>query len=142
MECKIVSVIQLNHIGIAVRDLPELKKLFSLLGLQISHHENVPEEGVKTYFIPFQWIAAGGNIELLEAIDPQGVVAKFIQKHGPGIHHLSFSVPPGELTSLCHRLRTEGYCLVYDQPKKGAQGAQVNFIHPSSAGGILIELTE
>jgi methylmalonyl-CoA/ethylmalonyl-CoA epimerase len=130
----------LNHIGIAVADLPHLKKLFSILGLTIDHQEEVPEQGVVTYFLPLP--QEQGYLELLEAKDPQGVISQFIQKRGPGIHHLSFTVKKGELDLTLEKLRLSGYRLIYDQPKQGAHGMRINFIHPASAGGILIEVME
>jgi len=130
----------LNHIGIAVAQLPDLKKLFEMLGLLESHSEAVPEQGVVTHFLPLPQEQA--SLELLEISDPQGTVAQFIQKRGPGIHHLSFQVATGELEPLCSRLKANGYRLVYESPKAGAHEMRVNFIHPSSAGGILIELME
>ena len=130
----------LNHIGIAVNQLPELKKLFSILGLQTTHQELVVDQGVKTHFLPLPLVQ--GSLELLEVTDPQGTVAKFIEKRGPGIHHLSFEVSTGDLEPLTQTLKTSGYRLIYDAPKTGAHGMRVNFIHPASAGGILIELME
>src|ERR1700751_5506296 len=130
----------LNHIGIAVSQLPELKKLFSLLGLETTHTEPVPDQGVTTHFLPLP--REQTSLELLEVSDPQGTVAKFIQKRGPGIHHLAFEVPSGQLDGLCTRLAGEGYRLIYDAPKAGAHRMKVNFIHPASAGGILIEVME
>jgi len=130
----------LNHIGIAVSKLPELKRLFSILGLQVEHTESVPDQGVTTHFLPLPVMQT--NLELLEVNDPQGVVAKFIEKRGPGIHHLSFSVKKGELDPLCRQLLDSGFRLIYDAPKQGAHQMRINFIHPSSAGGILIEVME
>jgi methylmalonyl-CoA/ethylmalonyl-CoA epimerase len=133
---------QLNHIGIAVADLPALKKLFTILGVSVTHTEPVPDQGVVTHFLPFFPKADQGHFELLEVTDPEGTVAKFIQKRGPGIHHLSFTVGRGELDALCARLRADGYKLIYDAPKAGAHSMRINFIHPSSAGGILLEVME
>ncbi len=130
----------LDHIGIAVSQLPELKKLFALLGLAVDHEEDVPEQGVKTHFVPLP--VQQGNLEFLEVTDPTGTVAKFIEKRGPGIHHLSFRVSAGELDPLCARLKAEGIRLIYPEPKKGAHQMRVNFIHPQSAGGILLEVME
>ena len=130
----------LSHIGIAVSDLPRLQSLFDLLGLQSTHQEAVPEQGVVTHFLPLPREQA--SLELLEVSDPGGTVAKFIQKRGPGIHHLAFQVAQGQLDILCGRLRQAGYRLVYENPKAGAHGMRMNFVHPSSAGGILIELME
>jgi methylmalonyl-CoA/ethylmalonyl-CoA epimerase len=134
----------LNHIGIAISNLPQMTKLFGLLNLQINHIESMPEQGVMTHFLPLPESEAGHptTLEFLEPLSPDGTVAKFIQKKGPGIHHLAFSVSPGELEPLCQRLRGEGFRLLYESSQRGAHGMMINFIHPSSAGGILIELTE
>jgi methylmalonyl-CoA/ethylmalonyl-CoA epimerase len=134
------SVASLNHIGIAVADLPAIKKLFSLLNLEVNSKELVSEQGVMTHFLPLPLVQ--GYLELLEPVDEQGTVAQFIKKRGPGIHHLSFTVNPGELEPICARLKANGYRLIYDQPKDGAHGMKINFIHPSTSGGILIELME
>jgi methylmalonyl-CoA epimerase len=135
-----MDMASLNHIGIAVKDLTRMKELFSILDLTAEHSEKVPDQGVMTHFLPLP--LEQGNLELLEPIDPAGTVAQFIQKRGPGIHHLSFSVKKGELNSLCSRLRSSGFRLIYDHPRPGAHGMKVNFIHPASAGGILVEVME
>lgn len=130
----------LNHIGIAVQNLPELKRLFSLLGFQVEHTEAVPDQGVVTHFLPLP--REPGHLELLEVTDPEGTVAKFIQKRGPGIHHLSFLLKKGELDGLCQLLQAEGFRMIYNAPRSGAQGMRINFIHPTSAGGMLLEVME
>lgn len=130
----------LNHIGIAVANLPQLKKLFSILDLEVQHTEAVAEQGVMTHFLPLPLVQ--GHLEFLEPIDPQGTVAQFLQKKGPGIHHLSFLVEKGQLDPLCERLKTEGFKLIYEKPKQGAHQMKVNFLHPSSCGGMLIEIME
>lgn len=134
---------QLNHIGIAVKDaaaLARLKRLFELLGLPAGHVEAVPEQGVVTHFVDLP--AEPGHLEFLEVSDPKGTVAQFIEKRGPGIHHLSFLLPVGELESTCRRLGQEGFRLVYERPRMGAHSMRVNFIHPASAGGVLVEVME
>jgi methylmalonyl-CoA/ethylmalonyl-CoA epimerase len=132
--------IRLNHIGVAVKNLPEMQKLFSLLGLEVTGTEAVPDQGVTTHFLPFPEGVA--SIELLEVTDPEGTVAKFIEKRGPGIHHLSFTVETGQLDPLCEKLRGAGVRLIYEAPRKGAHAMRINFIHPVSAGGILLEVME
>lgn len=132
--------IRLNHIGVAVKNRPELEKLFALLGLKVTGTEAVPEQGVTTHFLPFP--AGVASIELLEVTDPEGTVAKFIEKRGPGIHHLSFTVDPGTLDAVCEKLRKNGVRLIYDAPKMGAHSMRINFIHPASAGGMLLEVME
>lgn len=136
------SGLRLNHIGIAVQDLPQLRGLFELLGTKVERSEPVPEQGVVTHFLPFQVEAQGSHLEFLEVSDPEGTVAKFIAKRGPGIHHLSFRVDRGELDPLCARMRAAGVRLIYDAPKAGAHSMRINFIHPLSAGGMLIEVME
>jgi methylmalonyl-CoA/ethylmalonyl-CoA epimerase len=134
-------MIHLNHIGIATASgNTQLEKLFRLLGITRGISEQVAEQGVNVHF--FNLAGDAPHLELLEVQDPEGTVAAFIKKRGPGIHHLSFSVEPGKLESICAVLKTEGYRFTYEQPKVGAQNMRVNFIHPATAGGILIELME
>lgn len=133
-------VAALDHIGIAVSNLPELTRLFKILGLGVDHEEAVPEQGVNTHFVPLP--IEQTNLEFLEVTDPAGTVAKFIEKRGPGIHHLAFRVRYGELDALCARLKGEGIRLIYPEPKPGAHEMRVNFIHPQSAGGMLVEVME
>lgn len=130
----------LNHIGIAVNNLPEMKKLFGLLGLNVGHTEPVPDQGVVTHFVALPRVES--HLEFLEVADPQGTVAKFIEKRGPGIHHLSFELPKGSLDATSKTLRENGYRLIYDQARAGAHQMRINFIHPASAGGLLIEIME
>ncbi len=132
--------IRLNHIGVAVKNLSEMKRLFSLLGLSITHSEDVAEQGVKTHFLPIP--KSETSVELLEVTDPEGTVAKFIAKRGPGIHHLSFTVESGKLDALTSVLRREGIKMIYPDARVGAHAMRINFIHPASAGGILIEIME
>ncbi len=135
----------LDHIGIAVSKVPELKKLFMLLGLASDHSELVPDQGVRTHFIPLPASIKGDphpSLELLEVTDPKGTVARFLEKRGPGVHHLSFRIAKGQLDALCTKLLSEGYRLTYDVPRQGAHQMRINFIYPASAGGILIELME
>jgi methylmalonyl-CoA/ethylmalonyl-CoA epimerase len=130
----------LDHIGIAVNQLPELKRLFAILGLETGHVEDVTAQGVRAHFVTLPRESA--HLEFLEVLDPQGAVAKFIEKRGPGIHHLSFRVERGALDGICAQVRAAGYRLIYDAPMAGAHRMRINFIHPSSAGGMLIELME
>ncbi len=133
----------LNHIGIAVANpesLVRLKRLFSLLGLSSGSTEAVPEQGVVAHFVELP--AEPSHLEFLEVSDPHGTVAQFIQKKGPGIHHLSFVLEAGELDAACARLASEGFRLIYPQPRPGAHAMRINFVHPSTAGGILVEIME
>ena len=133
--------VTLNHIGIATEPGNlQLSRLFQILGISKGISERVAEQGVDVHF--FNLAGEPPHLELLEVQDPEGAVAKFIQKRGPGIHHLSFEVESGKLDPLVEILRKEGYRFTYEQPKMGAQNMRINFIHPATAGGILIELME
>ena len=132
--------VALDHIGIAVASLPALRRLFEILGLGVDHEELVPEQGVRTHFVPLPVEAAA--VEFLEPVDPAGTVAQFISKRGPGIHHLSFRVQKGGLEPLCAELQAAGYRLIYPTPRLGAHAMRIQFLHPSTAGGLLIELME
>jgi methylmalonyl-CoA epimerase len=134
----------LNHIGIATNQLPLLKNLFHILDLDIDQSERVSEQGVDAHFVTLKTDSSGGagHLEFLEAFDPQSAIAQFINKRGPGIHHLSFEVEKGKLDDVSARLRQAHYRLIYDQPRMGAHQMRVNFIHPSTAGGLLIEIME
>ncbi len=132
--------IKLNHIGVAVQHMPEMQKLFQILGLSVSHSEEVADQKVMTHFLPLPNPAPA--IELLEATQPDSTIAQFIQKRGPGIHHLSFEVQKGLLDPLLAKLKSSGYRLIYDVPRSGAHEMRINFLHPSSCGGILIEIME
>jgi methylmalonyl-CoA/ethylmalonyl-CoA epimerase len=133
--------VTLNHIGIATESgSSPLEKLFRILGIGRGSSEKVPDQGVNVHF--FNLKGEPPHLELLEVIDPAGSVARFIEKRGPGIHHLSFQVESGKLDALCETLKQEGFKFTFDAPKRGAQDMRINFIHPATAGGVLIELME
>lgn len=134
--------IRLDHIGIAVQDPKALKVLFTLLGVDYSKSERVTEQGVNVHFHSMPQTLDSVHLELLEVEDPNGTVAKFIEKRGTGVHHLSFELAQGTLDATCTLLQSKGYKLIYSAPKLGAQNMRINFIHPASACGVLIELME
>ena len=140
-------MISLNHIAIAVDDLTLVKKLFAVIGFETAHTELVADQGVNTHFIPLSTPSHAKQmptaaVELLEPVDPAGTVAKYLSKRGPGIHHLSFEVGAGELDSICARVTAAGFKMIYPVAKPGAHQMRVNFVHPATTGGILIELME
>lgn len=131
---------RLHHIGIATSEPARLETLFAILGTSVAHTEEVADQGVKTRFLPLPGRAP--DLELLVPIDPQGTVAQFLAKRGPGIHHLSFELEKGRLEAASAELRSQGFRLIYDAPRLGAHAMCVQFVHPASCGGILIELME
>jgi methylmalonyl-CoA/ethylmalonyl-CoA epimerase len=128
---------KIEHIGIAVKNLDKSNKLFaSLLGKYHYKTEEVASEGVKTSF--FQ--SGPNKIELLEATSPESPIAKFIEKKGEGVHHIAFAV--NDIESEIKRLQKEGFIVLNEIPKKGADNKLVAFLHPKSTNGVLIELCQ
>ena len=128
---------KIEHIGIAVKDLEKSNKLFKqLFGLPHYKIEEVASEGVKTSFFE----AGPNKIELLEATNPDSPIAKFIEKKGEGIHHIAFAVD--DINSEIKRLEKEGFIVLNNTPKKGADNKLVAFLHPKSTNGVLIELCQ
>ncbi len=127
----------MDHIGIAVNSIAERIKLYeSVLGLAVEHVEDVPTEQVKTAFLSI----GGTHLELLEPTSPDSAIAKSIAKRGEGVHHLCFEV--ADVQKAIDQCKADGLTVLDDKPRPGAKGKLVAFIHPKSAGGILIELSQ
>ncbi len=125
----------IEHIGIAVANLAESVAFYEkVLGLKCYNIEEVPDQKVRTAF----FMVGQTKIELLESTDPQGTIARFIEKRGEGIHHIAFAVE--NIEEKLRHAEKEGVRLIDTQPRKGAEGLDIAFIHPGSAHGVLIEL--
>jgi len=132
-----VSQASIDHLGIAVRSLADALVFYQqALGLAAERPQEVPQEQVRLVMIP----AGESRIELLEATSPQSPIARFIAKRGEGLHHVALKVP--NLEQAIERLRVSGARLVTDQIQRGAGGHRYIFVHPGSAGGVLLELME
>ena len=128
---------RLTHIGIAVNDLDKSSKLFSkLFGTDAGHSEEVSDQKVKATFFR----VGEGGIELLQSTGADSSIAKFIAKRGEGIHHLSFEVD--DIESEITRLKKEGFQMIDDEPRMGADGYRVAFLHPKSTNGVLVEISQ
>ncbi len=128
---------KLEHIGIAVKNLDESNALFAkLLGKPHYKVEEVESEGVRTSFFE----VGGIKIELLEATRPDSPIAKFIEKRGEGIHHLAFDADSVE--DKMKELSSQGFSLLSDKPKAGADNKEIVFLHPKTTNGVLIELCQ
>lgn len=128
---------KIEHIGIAVKDLEKSNKLFAKLFGQAHYKiEEVASEGVRTSFFK----SGPNKIELLEGIDPNSPISKFIEKKGEGIHHIAFAV--NDIVSEIERLKGEGFIILNETPKKGADNKLVSFLHPKSSNGVLVELCQ
>lgn len=125
------------HIGIAVRSLAESKRLFTeLLGSGPESEERVEDQHVNTALFRL----GGGGVELLEGTAPESAIARFIEKRGEGVHHVSFFVD--DIVSELSRLKQAGFRLVDEKPRPGADNCLVAFVHPKSSNGVLIELSQ
>jgi len=125
---------QIDHLGIAVKSLAAAKAIYEKLGLSVSSEETVEQEQVRLVMVP----VGESRIELLEATSENSPIAKFIAKRGEGLHHVCLKVP--DLSAAVERLKKDGIRLVSDEIKTGAGGHQYVFVHPSSTGGVLLEL--
>ncbi|MBA4303131.1 MAG: methylmalonyl-CoA epimerase [Sphingobacteriaceae bacterium] len=129
--------LKVEHLGIAVKSLESAEALYErLLGTTVYKREAVESEHVTTSFLQ----TGETKIELLESTDPNGAIGKFIEKKGEGIHHIAFEV--ADIHAEMDRLRSEGFILLNETPKKGADNKLVCFIHPKSANGVLVELCQ
>ncbi len=128
---------KIEHIGIAVKNLAEAEKTYTaLLGVAPYKREAVESEHVTTLFFK----VGETKIELLEATSPESAIAKFIEKKGEGIHHLAYAV--SDIHAEMERLKEQGFVLLNQAPKKGADNKLICFVHPKSAGGVLTELCQ
>ena len=127
---------QIDHLGIAVKSLTSAKAIYEKLGLRVSPEEIVEQEKVRLVMVP----VGESRLELLEATSQDSTIAKFIAKRGEGLHHVCMRVP--DLAAAVSKLKQEGVRLVSDEIKTGAGGHRYVFVHPSSAGGVLLELVE
>lgn len=126
----------IDHLGIAVKSLAAAKSIYEKLGMSVSPEEVVEAEQVRLAMVP----VGESRLELLEPTSDTSAIAKFIVKRGEGLHHVSLRVP--NLSATVERLKKDGVRLVSDEIKIGAGGHRYVFVHPSSAGGVLLELVE
>jgi methylmalonyl-CoA epimerase len=130
-------ILRLDHVGIAVRSIDESLRFWELaLGLELEGREAVPTEGVDVAFLP----VGRSRLELLQATSTDSPVARFVDKRGPGIHHLTFEVD--DIVTTLDRLAGVGIELLDRVPRTGAGGTRVAFVHPRATGGVLVELVE
>ncbi len=128
---------KIEHIGIAVKDIDESNRVFkALFGKRHYKTEDVESEGVKTSF----FMVGESKIELLEATTADSPIAKFIEKRGEGIHHIAYDVD--DIKAEVKRLKKEGFRILNETPKKGADNKWVVFLHPKSTNGVLVELCQ
>ena len=126
----------IDHLGIAVKSLAAAKEIYEKLGLSVSPEQTVEQEKVRLVMVP----VGESRLELLEPISEDSTIARFIAKRGEGLHHVCMRVP--DLAAAVETLKKDGVRLVSEQIKLGAGGHRYVFVHPASAGGVLLELVE
>ncbi len=127
----------LDHIGIAVGDLSQALAFYrDALGLEVEPPEEVPSQRVRAHFVP----VGEATIELLEPTSADSPIAKFIEKRGPGVHHVTLRVD--DIRDTLGRLKARGVRLIDEAPREGAEGALIAFVHPASTHGVLVELKQ
>ena len=132
-----MKILKIDHLGIAVNSIEDGKKFWTdALGLEFEGSETVEEQKVTTAFFP----VGESEVELLESTAPDGPIAKFLEKKGPGIHHVAFRVENVE--EALAELKEKGIRLIDEKPRMGAGGAKIAFLHPKATNGFLVELCE
>jgi len=127
---------RIDHVGIAVASIDEARRIYEALGLAVEEIEEVPAEGVRVAMIR----CGESRIELLEATRDDSPIARFLARRGPGVHHLCLA--SDDVRADGRRLRERGFDVLRPEPIRGAGGCWVQFVHPKSAGGVLLELSE
>lgn len=127
---------RLDHVAVAVRDLAEAVRRYGAVGLRCEHVEDVASEGVRVAFLPAGEVA----LELLQPLDSEGPVARFLRARGEGLHHVALRVP--DLNAALEAARAAGLRVLEPAPRAGSRGRRVAFLHPKDTGGVLLELVE
>jgi methylmalonyl-CoA/ethylmalonyl-CoA epimerase len=136
-----VEFLRIDHVGIAVRDLDEAIAFYAeTFGMRCVHQETNQEQGVREAMLAVGPDPTGPRLQLLAPAGPDSAIAKFLDRSGPGLQQLAYTVRDVEATSAA--LRARGLRLLYDAPRRGTAGSRINFVHPKDAGGVLVELVE
>jgi methylmalonyl-CoA/ethylmalonyl-CoA epimerase len=129
----------IDHVGIAVADLDEAVAFYrEMYGMELAHEEANEEQGVREAMMSVG--GSGSFIQLLAPLTPDSTIARFLDRSGPGVQQVAYRVD--DIEAACEVLRGRGLRLLYDEPRRGTSNSRVNFIHPTDAGGVLVELVQ
>jgi methylmalonyl-CoA/ethylmalonyl-CoA epimerase len=129
----------IDHIGIAVTDLDEAIEFYArVFGMRCVHIEENAEQGIREAMLAMGTSDEGGRIQLLAPLSPDSTIGRFLERSGPGVQQVAYTV--ADIDAACAALRERGVRLLYDTPRRGTAGTLVNFVHPKDAGGVLVEL--
>ncbi len=130
---------ELDHVGLAVTDLDEAIDFYArTFGMQVVHEEVNEDQGVREAMLAIG--DSDSRLQLMAPLSPESAIAKFLDRHGPGLQQVAYRVEDVDATAAT--LRERGIRLLYDEPRRGTAGSRINFVHPKDAGGVLIELVE
>jgi methylmalonyl-CoA/ethylmalonyl-CoA epimerase len=136
-----IGLRRIDHVGVAVPDLDAAIDFYQrTFGMRCVHTETNAEQGVREAMLAVGPGAEGGMVQLLAPLSPDSAIGKFLDKRGPGIQQVAYTV--ADIDAACAALRERGVELLYEAPKRGTANSRVNFVHPKAAGGVLIELVE
>jgi methylmalonyl-CoA/ethylmalonyl-CoA epimerase len=136
-----IGLRRIDHVGVAVTDLDEAIAFYGrVFGMHCLHQETNEEQGVREAMLAVGPAAEGGCIQLLAPLSPESTIAKFLERNGPGVQQVAYTVD--DVDAACAALRERGVRLLYDTPRRGTANSRINFVHPKDAGGVLIELVE
>ncbi len=136
-----IGLRRIDHVGVAVADLDEAIAFYGrVFGMRCVHQETNEEQGVREAMLAVGPTAEGGCIQLLAPLSPESTIANFLDRFGPGVQQVAYTVD--DVDATCAALRERGVRLLYDTPRRGTANSRINFVHPKDAGGVLIELVE
>jgi len=136
-----IGILRIDHVGIAVADLDEAIEFYRrVFGMACVHVEENAEQGVREAMLSVGPTPAGGCLQLLAPLSESSTIAKFLDRNGPGVQQVAYTV--ADVDAACAALRDRGVRLLYDTPRRGTANSRINFVHPKDAGGILVELVE
>jgi methylmalonyl-CoA/ethylmalonyl-CoA epimerase len=136
-----IGLLRIDHVGIAVADLDEAIAFYArTFGMRCVHQEENHDQGVREAMLAVGPTPDGGCVQLLAPLTPESTIAKFLDRNGPGVQQVAYTVRDVDAASAA--LRERGLRLLYDQPRRGTANSRINFVHPKDAGGVLVELVE
>jgi methylmalonyl-CoA/ethylmalonyl-CoA epimerase len=129
----------IDHVGVAVSDMDQAIAYYrDVLGMELVHEESNPDQGVREAMMAVG--QSGTCVQLLAPLSDASPIAKFLDRHGPGLQQVAYRVD--DIVEVCATLRERGVRLVYEEPRRGTAGSRINFVHPKDAGGVLVEIVE
>ncbi len=136
-----VGITRIDHVGVAVADLDEAIDFYGrVFGMRCVHVETNEEQGVREAMLSVGPTTDGGCLQLLAPLSPDSTIARFLDRSGPGVQQVAYTVQ--DIDATCVALRERGVRLLYESPRRGTAGSRINFVHPKDAGGVLVELVQ